>query len=68
MVSVARASLLMVSVARASLLRSPLDVANYLVGVHLDTGKLTSQTPLCSLMPGPKTNPQSCPWSLEVGA
>ena len=45
----------------------PLAVAAYLYGVELDTGKLFGKkVPLCSMEPGPKTNPQQCPWSIEL--
>ena len=45
----------------------PLAVAAYLYGVELDTGKLSGKkVPLCSMEPGPKTNPQQCPWSIEL--
>lgn len=43
----------------------PFKVVAYLYGVHLDTGKKVSQTPLCSLEPSNATVPQSCPWSIE---
>ena len=39
----------------------------YLYGVELETGKLFGKkVPLCSMEPGPKTNPQQCPWSIEL--
>ena len=45
----------------------PLAVAAYLYGVELETGKLFGKkVPLCSMEPGPKTNPQQCPWSIEL--
>ena len=45
----------------------PLAVAAYLYGVELETGKLSGKkVPLCSMEPGPKTNPQQCPWSIEL--
>ena len=38
-----------------------------LYGVELETGKLFGKkVPLCSMEPGPKTNPQQCPWSIEL--
>ena len=43
----------------------PLKVDAFLYGVHLDTGKLASKTPICSLEPSNATVNQPCPWSVE---
>ncbi len=44
----------------------PLAVPAYIVGVHLDDGTATVETPLCSMEPSKTTVPAFCPWSIEV--
>ena len=45
-----------------------IDVPAYIVGIQLDDGTVTTQTPICSLMPSNHTVPVACPWSIEVAA
>ena len=46
----------------------PLAAPSFIVGVSLDDGKQVTMAPICSLEPGPKTNPNACPWSIEATA
>ena len=45
----------------------PYKVKDYLVGMSLDTGKVVSETPICSLEPSKNATVDApCPWSVEV--
>jgi len=46
----------------------PLAVPDFLIGVGLDSGEVVTKVPVCSMEPGPKTNPNVCPWSVEAAA
>ena len=44
----------------------PLKVPAYVYGFSIDDGKQVSKAALCSMEPGPDTNPNQCPWSFQV--
>ena len=44
----------------------PYKVKDFLVGMSIETGKVVSQTPICSLEPSNATVNAPCPWSVEA--
>ena len=47
---------------------NPLNVTSFLVGVSLDDAAPVAQLPLCSMLPSAATNPNHCPWNIQVAA